>query len=51
MLNKMFDKLDQKDQQITQMLPTIEGLRVEIRTISDRLAQMQTKGPDEDKGI
>ena len=51
MLSKMFDKLDQKDQQITKMLETIAGLRAEIRILNERLAHMQTKGADEDKDI
>ena len=51
MLSKMFDKPNQKDQQISQMLATIEGLRIEIRTFNGRFAQMQPNGTDEDKDI
>ena len=51
MLNKLLDKLDQKDRQIDQMLATIEGLRGEIRILSERLRQMQTGAANEDKDI
>ena len=51
MLNKLLDKLDQKDRQIDQMLATIEELRGEIRILSERLGQMQTGAANDDKDI
>ena len=46
-VKKLMDKLDQKDEQISKMLATIEGLRIQIQTLNDRLTQMQAKGNED----
>ena len=47
MMKRLLDKLDQKDEQIAQMFRTIEGLRAQIQTLSDRLGpQSQTEEND-----
>ena len=37
MMKRMLDKLDQKDEQINQMMKTIEGLRAQIQNLMDKL--------------
>ena len=48
MMKRMLDKLDQKDEQINQMMKTIEGLRVQIQSLMDKLTtQTQVQNAEE----
>ena len=47
MVTKLLDKLNQKDEQISKMLATIEGPRIQIQTLNNTLTQMQTKGNED----
>ena len=48
MMKRMLDKLDQKDEQINQMMKTIEGLRAQIQNLMDKLTtQTQVQNTEE----
>ena len=47
MMKRFLDKPDQKDEQIAQMLRTIEGLRFQIQALNDRLGP-QTQWEEND---
>ena len=46
LVQKLMEKLDQKDQQIAQMLATIEGMRMQIQTMNEALTKMAAKESD-----